>query len=499
MPFRIRGAGKLACLVVTGIGLARGGSMSVTRHAPCGLFGRLQRLRGVVSILALVSSVATCADGEGTPTDAGGGDPFDDPPRATTVTLSKTSMTFDSVGGSDRITAAVLDQFGVVMSDAAVTWTSSADSVATVSGGLVTAKGVGAAVITGSSDPASATADVKVNEPPEFPTRLVAVDSAVIGAPGLAIEVAARVLTRSGRPVADHPVTFTLDEGQGRLSGASSRTVDTDTEGTASVLWTLPQAEGSYEVRINARFKDEALEGAPLAIAGEAVVCTACTIPDSLFALIPAGTFEMGSATGLGDERPVHSATLTRPFYMLKTEVTQAEWAAVMGNNPSHFSDCGGSCPVERVNWNEIQDFIAKLNESNPDAHYRLPTEAEWEYAARAGTTGDYGGTGDLEEMGWYLDNSGEHTHPAAQKEPNAWGLYDMHGNVWEWTQDWYSASYYEVSPSEDPQGPSTGEMRVLRGGSWRDPAHAQRPSFRNYGYQTPRSLGYGFRSVRSR
>ncbi len=460
-----------------------------------GLFGPMPLAFRVASPLVLLVPLAACGARGPTPTDPGDVDP----PRATTITLSKASVTFDSIGGTDQITATVLDQFGVRMNDVPVAWGSSADSVATVSGGLITATGVGAAVITGTSDTASATAEVTVNKPPEVPTRLVARDSAVGSAPRLTVEVAARVLSNEGNPVVDHPVTFVVASGQGSFSGDSSRTVQTDAEGTASVAWTLPRTEGSYDVTVDARFEDAELEGAPLVIRGTVAVCTACTLPDSLFAFIPAGTFEMGSKTGLGDERPVHSVTFTRAFYMLKTEVTQAEWRTVMGANPSHFSGCGDTCPVERVNWNEIEDFIAKLNEANPGAHYRLPTEAEWEYAARAGTTGDYGGTGNLDEMGWHLDNSEEHTHPAAQKQPNAWGLYDMHGNVWEWTQDRYSGNYYSESPSEDPKGPSTGEMRVLRGGSWRDAANAHRSAFRNYGYQTPRSYGDGFRIVRSR
>jgi formylglycine-generating enzyme required for sulfatase activity len=469
--------------------------MSLISAVSRGLFGPIPHASRVASSLILLVPLAACGARGRTPIDPGDVDP----PRATTITLSKTSVTFDSIGGTAQITATVLDQFGVPMDGVAVAWTSNADSVATVSGGLITATGVGAAVIAGTADSASATAEVRVNKPPEVPARLVAPGGAVGSAPGLTVEVAARVLSNEGNAVVDHPVTFVVASGHGSFSGDSSRTVKTDTEGNASVAWTLPRIEGSYHVTVDARFEDAELEGAPLVVSGTAAECMACTLPDSLFAFIPAGAFQMGSATGLGDERPVHAVTFTRALYMLKTEVTQAEWRKVMGVNPSHFSGCGDTCPVERVNWNEIQDFIAKLNEANPGAHYRLPTEAEWEYAARAGTTGNYGGTGDLDEMGWHLDNSEEHTHPAAQKQPNAWGLYDMHGNVWEWTQDRYSGSYYSDSPAEDPKGPSTGEMRVLRGGSWRDAADAQRSSFRNYGYQTPRSYGDGFRIVRSR
>ncbi|MCG6957864.1 MAG: SUMF1/EgtB/PvdO family nonheme iron enzyme [Gemmatimonadetes bacterium] len=187
------------------------------------------------------------------------------------------------------------------------------------------------------------------------------------------------------------------------------------------------------------------------------------------FVEIPAGTFQMGDLTGNGspNELPVHTVNITRSFSMLKTEVTQDQWWAVVGNRPSHFSSCGGTCPVENVSWSDVQRFLDTLNARDPGKDYRLPTEAEWEYAARAGTTSDFAGTGVLNDMGWHASNSGSTTHPAGQKQPNAWGLYDMHGNVWEWVQDRYGEDYYSVSPTNDPQGPDTGAARLLRGGGW--------------------------------
>ena len=222
---------------------------------------------------------------------------------------------------------------------------------------------------------------------------------------------------------------------------------------------------------------------------------------DEQFELIPAGTFQMGDITGNGysNELPVHTVNITQAFYMQKTEVTQAQWQAVMGSNPSSFSDCGDTCPVEEVSWNDIQDFLAALNAMYPDRNYRLPTEAEWEYAARAGTTGDYGGTGVLDEMGWYRDNSEDQTHPAAQKQPNDWGLYDMHGNVFEWVQDWYDSDYYSVSPTDDPQGPSSGTYRVFRGGSWHGSAKSARSALRNYYYPSGTANYGGFRLARTK
>ena len=195
------------------------------------------------------------------------------------------------------------------------------------------------------------------------------------------------------------------------------------------------------------------------------------------FNLLPTWTFTMGSPDGPetgDDEHPQHEVTITQ-FYMQTTEVTQAQWEAVMGSNPSAFSGCP-TCPVEQVTWNDIQEFLAKMN-TRGEGTYSLPTEAQWEYAARAGSTTAFYNGGvtelyceydpNLDAIGWYCYNSGWETHPVAQKVPNAWGLYDMLGNVYEWCQDWYSNSYYSDSPSVDPLGPATGSQHVVRGGHW--------------------------------
>ena len=216
------------------------------------------------------------------------------------------------------------------------------------------------------------------------------------------------------------------------------------------------------------------------------------------FALIPAGTFQMGSRNGDSDEQPVHTVNITKAFYLQKTEVTQGQWRAVMGTSPSHFSACGDTCPVEEVSWDDIQRFLTALNAMDPGKGYRLPTEAEWEYAARAGTTGDYSGTGVLDEMGWHSGNSGSQTHPVAQKAANAWGLFDMHGNVWEWVNDWYSATYYSVSPTNDPTGPAIASYRVLRGGSWAFSANNARSAARGGGNPNYRGSSLGFRLART-
>jgi formylglycine-generating enzyme required for sulfatase activity len=251
------------------------------------------------------------------------------------------------------------------------------------------------------------------------------------------------------------------------------------------------------------------------------VVRTQKRITNSLgmdFALIPAGTFMMGSPLHeeerSGSETQ-HQVTISKAFYMQTTQVTQGQWKRVMGsnqsyfkenvswwkklmgNNPSSFQD-GDDHPVEQVSWNNVQEFILKLNNLENTDKYRLPTEAEWEYAARAGTqtrfhSGD--SEADLSGVGWHTGNSGKSTHPVGEKEPNTWGLYDMHGNVWEWCQDWYGA--YPSGRVTDPYGPSSGSHRVFRGGSWDALARYCRSAHRNYDDPGSR-VNLGFRLLRT-
>ena len=214
------------------------------------------------------------------------------------------------------------------------------------------------------------------------------------------------------------------------------------------------------------------------------------------FVKIPAGEFgmenQMWSCSG---NNRLHQVKISKTFYMGRHEVTQGQWKAVMGNNPSYFKECGPECPVENVSWDDVQKFLDKLNRKGGDYEYCLPTEAQWEYACRAGSTTRYytgDSESDLARAGWYDGNSGDKTHPVGQKEPNAFGLYDMHGNVWEWCRDWYGD--YPPGPVTDPTGPDSGSSRVLRGGCWISYARGCRSAYRDDRYPSYRNSDYGFR-----
>jgi formylglycine-generating enzyme required for sulfatase activity len=205
--------------------------------------------------------------------------------------------------------------------------------------------------------------------------------------------------------------------------------------------------------------------------------------------LIPPGSFMMGS-TSADDEQPVHQVTIGTPFYLGKYEVTQAQWVAVMGGNPSEFK--GADQPVEHVSWEDAQAFIHKLNALADGFEYRLPSEAEWEYACRAGTTGDF--AGDLDALGWYEANSGGRTHPVGQKQPNKFGLYDMHGNVWEWCADMAPETYQGAPRDGSAWLSAASGRRILRGGSWDHDSNHARSAYRHWFSPNHHTHGIGFR-----
>jgi formylglycine-generating enzyme required for sulfatase activity len=233
---------------------------------------------------------------------------------------------------------------------------------------------------------------------------------------------------------------------------------------------------------------------------------------------VPPGTFNMGCSASnqwscFSDENPVHAVTLTNAFYLGRYEVTQAQWTARMGSNPSFFQSASAQVPaaqvpnrpVEQVSWNTIQGFLSATG-------LRLPTEAEWEYAYRAGTTTAFhsmpglpNGTNDDNQVGniaWWGaysgGNSAEQTRPVGGKAANALGLHDMSGNVWEWVNDWYSSTYYASSPSTNPPGPASGADRVLRGGSWLFGTDALRSSARFGSAPGSTDVINGFRVARA-
>lgn len=232
------------------------------------------------------------------------------------------------------------------------------------------------------------------------------------------------------------------------------------------------------------------------------------------FASVTSGEFKMGSPAieeGRSIDEGQRKVKITKPFEIGKTEVTQLQYALIMGANPSRFVDAnaadymevGGTKlnanhPVEMVSWQDAQEFVRKLNEQDSKYNYRLPTEAEWEYATRAGSTTPYSFENrkqDLGEQAVYWDNSGSKTAAVASKKANSLGLYDVHGNVWEWCNDWYCEAPKSV---EDPAGPDSGSYRVFRGGSWLNRARDLRSAYRDSAAPGYRNVALGFRLVRT-
>jgi formylglycine-generating enzyme required for sulfatase activity len=234
------------------------------------------------------------------------------------------------------------------------------------------------------------------------------------------------------------------------------------------------------------------------------------------FILIPAGSFTMGSRLTVEEllkrfggekrwyesEKPFHSVKIKHSFYLQTTPVTQGQWQRLIGDNPSYFKDGGEDCPVEQVSWKEAQQFIKKLNQVEKTKDYRLPSEAEWEYACRAGSEAEFFFGDDVErldEFAWYFENSGNKTHRVGEKKPNGWGLYDMHGNIWEWVEDdWHDS--YEGAPDDGRAwvDKPRGSCRVIRGGSWSYDARCWRSATRDCHGPDGRNGLVGFRFSRS-
>ena len=244
------------------------------------------------------------------------------------------------------------------------------------------------------------------------------------------------------------------------------------------------------------------------------------TVREIVFVRIPPGSFTIGTtdeaqaqlkAAGAWTrfeqcEQPAHPVTISKPFLMGKYAITQKQWAAVMGKKNAPFAFKGENLPVESVSWTEAQSFLAALNKLEGKARFRLPTEAEWEYCCRAASAGAYGLAADsapitkenLADYAWFSANSANKTHPVGARKPNAWGLYDMQGNVWEWVADWFGAKFYTAAPQTDPQNKDSANSteRVIRGGSWVLTAPNLRASFRGAALPTAKSAYIGFRAV---
>ncbi len=311
---------------------------------------------------------------------------------------------------------------------------------------------------------------------------------------GLAIRTQPRVRLRDaeGAAVSQRgvPVSVSLASGTGSLYGTT--TVQTNEQGIGVFTDLFIAGSGAHILRFSSEgltsTASHVLELPPFALA----------FGLDQFALVRAGSFDMGSNIGFGNERPVHQVTISRDFYLQKTEITQAQFGAVMGRNPSVFISCGGECPVENITLNDVDEFLRRLNEANPGVTFRLPTEAEWEYAARAGRGGDDLTLADVQ--GWHSGNSGGRTQPVARRQPNTWGLYDMLGNVWEWVSDWYDD--YPSLAVTDPVGPREGTLKVYRGGAWNVPASLTRIPVRRFAdpedTQAARGAWLGLRLVRT-
>jgi len=502
---------------------------------------------------AILISATACGAGEGGDTAPAASTP-------SSVTLDRTSVAIRGVGVTSSVEAAVSDQRGQAIPNPTLAWTTSNASVVTVSGtgaaAQLTSVAPGTATVTARIGSLSAAVSIDVaadvqsitvaptalsltidDQPTSQLTATARADPGVavtyvwsssnpqvatVSATGAtatvsAVSVGNAVVTVTGRTtfgtsttatatviisMAVRSVTLTqraVDVSIGKTSQLTA-TVTGETAFPRTVAWSSSNeavatvsatglvagvAAGSARIRATATGD---------ATIRDSIVVTVTALPISLsdFVLIPAGSFEMGSDR-IG---PRHMVTLTKAFYLQKTELTQAQWTAVMTSNASTFNQCGSSCPVETVSWEEVQIFISQLNALSPGTTYRLPTEAEWEYAARATTTTEAYGT--MSDIAWYASNAQGKTHPVAGKQPNVWGLYDMLGNVEEWVQDWHAP--YTSAPVVDPTGSASSTSHISRGAAFNYGVGGILPSasLRNLQGVGQRWEAGGFRLVRN-
>ena len=319
-------------------------------------------------------------------------------------------------------------------------------------------------------------------------------------------------------------VTLQLYEMRGGTMMGSERVKSTDALELLDPL--VPDATRALLARLPGVGGGAAAVAAPVVPAPAAAVAAAPGTSASGWqppemGVVPAGTYQMGCTPGAGkcskDEKPARSVTFTRSVEVMVHEVTQGEYQALMGTNPSKFSSCGLSCPVEAVSW---VDAARYANAASAAAGleacytvvgdsvtwdsglsctgYRLPTESEWEVAARGGADTAYSGSDDHKSVAWTTGNKARRTHPVKQLRPNGYGLYDMSGNVWEWTWDWYDKRAYQSGAQTDPLGPVSGSRRVDRGGSWCNPPAYTRVADRGWITPSDRCADLGFRLART-
>ena len=374
----------------------------------------------------------------------------------TELTLSETTLAMNS-GTTAQLTATASPADAA---NPAVTWGSSDTSVATVdANGIVTAVAGGTCTITATATDGSgkmASCAVSITQ---MVTSITLSESRLLLELDDYKKLTATVLPANA---ANQKVTWS--------SSDESVAEVTSTGGVAAV------GQGTCTITCTAQ------DGSGVSASIQVVVAEVVTVNGVSFNMIKVegGMFQMGG-NGEYDGKPIHQVTLTNDYYIGETEVTQELWTAVMGSNPSHFTS-SNQLPVEMVSWDDCQTFITKLNELTGRT-FRLPTEAEWEFAARGGNAskGDtYSGSNTIDEVAWYNSNSSSKTHEVATKTPNELGIYDMSGNVWEWCQDWYGS--YSSDAQTNPTGPASGSYRVIRGGCWDDSGYYCRVANRSGG-----------------
>jgi len=356
--------------------------------------------------------------------------------------------------------------------------------------------------------------------------KVAAVDSAVVSTPAAKVVTAPAVVDKDAKKVATADSVVVVDTTAAKVAVADSAVVDTAAKKVAVADSTVVDTAAAKVAAADSAVVDTA--AAKVAAADSAVIDTTAakiaaapvkraekpapappkihpvSTPDIDMVFVKGGAFKMGCAGDdegcIGDERPRHEVKLGN-FFIGRYPVTQKQWASVMGINPSHFE--GGdwaSMPVEQVSWNEIQEFIRRLN-AMTGRKYRLPTEAEWEYAARGGANDNgakFEGHRFLDDIAWYDYNSGGQPHTVGGKQPNELGLHDMMGNVWEWVDDWYDKNYYRESHIKNPRGPRLGTDRVYRGAYFNSAEGHCRSSIRNYNKPGYRAINLGFRLART-